>query len=261
MADRRDKPPSGELRMPLTAHLAELRTRLIWSFAAIGVGFALCYAVSQYLVEFLTRPLVRVLPPGSSLVFTNLAEAFFAYLKIAFIGGVCLATPMVAYQLWKFIEPGLYEHEKRYVVPFVLTATVFFAGGVLFAYFVAFPVGFRFFMSYASETIRPLPSLKEYLSFAMKLLLAFGLVFEFPVVAVFLAGLGIVNARMLRTSRRYAILLIFIVAALFTPPDVVSQLLMAVPLYILYELSILLVALLEKGRALKRSPGDLVRES
>ena len=238
-----------EKKLPLTSHLQELRKRLVVSFIAVGVGFVLCYAFAQNLFDILAAPLIKMMPPGGSLIFTSVAEAFFTYMKVAFIAGLVLASPIVLFQVWAFVAPGLYRHEKRYVVPFVLAGSVAFAAGILFGYLVALPVGFRFLLGYATDFIKPMPSIKEYLSFSIKFLLAFGLVFEFPVVLVLLARIGVIDAKMLARQRKYAILLIFIFAAVMTPPDLVSQVMMAVPLMGLFELSILLSRLFGKKAA------------
>ena len=237
-----------EKKLPLTAHLQELRKRLILSFVAIGVGFFVCYAFKKFLFDILAAPLLKVMPIGGSLIFTSVAEAFFTYMKVAFIAAVILVSPFVLYQIWAFVAPGLYQKEKRYVIPFVLGGSLFFAVGVLFAYFVAIPIGFKFLLGYATDFIKPLPSMKEYLSFSIKFLLAFGLVFEFPVVLVLLARIGVVDAKMLARQRKYAILLIFIFAAIITPPDFISQVLMALPLIGLYELSIFLSKIFGKKK-------------
>ncbi len=241
-----------EKKLPLTSHLAELRKRLILSFVSVGVGFILCYAFSQNLFDLLSRPLLKMMPSGSTLIFTSVAEAFFTYMKVAFIAGLMLASPFVLFQIWAFVAPGLYRHEKRYVIPFVTAGSFFFILGILFAYFIAIPVGFRFLLGYATDFIKPMPSMKEYLSFSIKFLLAFGLVFEFPVVLVLLARIGVVDASMMARHRKYAILLIFIFAAVMTPPDIISQLLMAIPLLGLYELSILLSKIF--GKKTKTNP-------
>ena len=229
-----------EKKQPLTSHLQELRKRLVLSFIAVAAGFVICYAFSQDLFDILSKPLLKVMPSGSSLIFTSVAEAFFTYMKVAFIAGFILTSPFVLFQVWAFVTPGLYRHEKRYVIPFVAAGSFFFALGILFAYFVAIPIGFKFLLGYATDFIKPMPSMKEYLSFSIKFLLAFGLVFEFPVVLVLLARIGVVDAKTMARHRKYAILLIFIFAAVMTPPDFISQLLMAIPLMGLYELSIIL---------------------
>jgi sec-independent protein translocase protein TatC len=235
-----------EKKLPLTAHLQELRKRLILSFVAIAGGFALCYTFAEKIFDILAAPLLEMMPTGGSLVFTSVAEAFFTYMKVAFISGLILASPFVLYQIWAFVAPGLYRHEKKYVIPFVLAGSFFFAIGILFAYYVALPVGFKFLLGFATDFIKPLPSMKEYLSFNIKFLLAFGLVFEFPVILVLLARIGVVDAKTLARQRKYAILLIFIFAAILTPPDIISQLIVALPMIGLYELSILLSKLFGK---------------
>jgi sec-independent protein translocase protein TatC len=238
-----------EKKLPLTAHLQELRKRLIISFIAIGIGFVICYAFADSLFEILAKPLIKIMPAGGSLIFTSVAEAFFTYMKIGFIAGVILASPFILYQIWAFIAPGLYRHEKGYIIPFVLGGSLFFTLGVLFGYFIAIPVGFRFLLGYATDFIKPMPSMKEYLTFSIKFLLAFGLVFEFPVVLVLLARIGIVDSKMLAKQRRYAILLVFILAAVVTPsPDLLTQVLTAIPLIGLYELSILLSRIFGKKK-------------
>jgi sec-independent protein translocase protein TatC len=238
-----------EKKLPLTSHLQELRKRLILSFIAIGAGFALCYALADSLFNILAAPLLKMMPPGGSLIFTSVAEAFFTYMKVAFIAGLMLSSPFVLYQIWAFVAPGLYRNEKRYVIPFVFAGSCFFALGILFGYTVAIPVGFKFLLGYASDVIKPMPSMKEYLSFSIKFLLAFGIVFEFPVVLVLLARIGVVRAETLAKKRKYAILLIFVFAAVMTPPDLISQVLMALPLIGLYELSIVLAKLFGKKPA------------
>lgn len=230
-----------EAKMPFTAHLAELRKRLIICFVSIGIGFLGAYAFSSQIFEWLVQPLIAVLPPGDKLVFTALPEAFFIYLKTSLIAGIVLASPVIFYELWMFVAPGLYQKEKKFVLPFVMISSLLFVGGALFGYYVVFPVGFRFLVGFSTENIRALPSLQLYLSFCLKLLLGFGLVFELPVLAFFLGWAGIINSRMMAKNRPIAILIIFVISAIITPPDVVSQIMLAVPLYLLYETSIIIV--------------------
>lgn len=236
-------------KQPFTAHLEELRSRLIKSSIAVAVGFLLSYAFKEQLFDILTAPLMQVMKHGDHLIYTNLPEAFFTFLKTAFFTGIILAAPVLLYQFWMFVAPGLYDREKRMALPILFLSILFFGGGILFGYFVVFPFGFKFFVGFASETVRPMPSMREYLSFASKLLLAFGLVFEMPMVITLLARLGIVSVVLLRKFRRYAILLFFIVAAILTPPDVISQILMALPMMLLYEISILGARLFGRKRA------------
>jgi len=233
-------------KLPFTAHLEELRRRLIICCIGIGIGFLGSFFFAKKIFYILMLPLTRFLPPKSTMIYTALPEAFFTYLKLSFFSGIFFAAPLILYEIWCFIAPGLYDHEKKYLFPFVTLSTIFFIGGVLFAYFVIFPIAFRFFLGYASDNITPLPSIKEYLSFSCKLLLAFGVVFELPLFSLFLAKIGLINASLLKRNRKYALVLIFVVAAIFTPPDVVSQLLMAFPLIFLYELSIVLTKIFAK---------------
>jgi sec-independent protein translocase protein TatC len=228
-----------EEKLPFTAHLEELRNRLIACFIAVGVGFVASYAFKEKLFYILVAPLKQVMKEGDTLIYTHLPEAFFTFLKTALISGLMLASPIILYQFWMFVAPGLYDREKRLLVPILLLSTLFFVGGALFGYFVVFPFGFKFFLSFATDTIRPMPSMKEYLSFSAKLLLAFGVVFELPLVITFLARLGVVTVDFLKKYRKYAILLFFCCAAILTPPDVVTQVMMALPLILLYEVSIL----------------------
>ena len=246
-----------EKELPLAGHLQELRKRLIFSFIAVGVGFILCYTFADSIFSILAAPLTNeLMPKGGSLIFTGVAEAFFTYMKVAFIAGIIVTSPFILYQVWAFVAPGLYQKEKKYVIPFVLGGSLFFVLGILFGYYVAIPVGFKFLLGYATDVIKPMPSMKEYLSFSLKFLLACGLVFEFPVVLVLLSKIGIIDAKMLARQRKYAILLIFIFAAVVTPsPDMISQVLMALPLVGLYEVSILLSKIFGKRPAPVSSEG------
>ena len=229
--------PENE-KLPFTAHLEELRQRLIKCFVAIGAGFMLSYGFKEKLFDILARPLISVMETGDKMIFTGLPEAFFTYLKVSLLSGLMLAAPVIIYQFWMFVAPGLYHKEKRLLLPIVFLSTIFFVGGSLFGYFVVFPFGFKFFLGFASDTIRPLPSMREYLSFSAKLLLAFGVVFELPLLITALARFGLVSVDFLKKNRKYALVLFFVVAAILTPPDVVTQIMMALPLMVLYELSI-----------------------
>lgn len=233
---------AAEKPMTLMGHLNELRSRLTRCVIAALLGFAVCYGVSDLIFAELMKPLTAALPEGSKLIFTALPEAFFTYMRVAFVAGLFLTSPYIFYQIWAFIAPGLYDEEKRHAVPIAITSAVFFIAGAAFCYFVVFPFAFTFFMGFATDIIQPMPSLGEYLSFSLKLLLAFGLIFEMPLFTFFLSRMGVVTAAMMRSVRRYAILGVFIVAAILTPPDVMSQLLMAGPMLLLYEISILIAA-------------------
>jgi len=226
-------------KIPFTGHLEELRKRLITCFIAVGIGFVASYGFKEKLFQILMHPLVSVMKTGETLIFTGLPEAFFTYLKVAFLSSIILASPVIIYQFWIFVAPGLYKKERRLLVPIVFLSTFFFVGGALFGYFIVFPFGFKFFLGFATDVIKPYPSMREYLSFSSKLLLAFGLVFELPLIVTFRAKLGSVNVPFLKKNRKYAILLFFVGAAIITPPDVVTQIMMALPLMVLYEIGIL----------------------
>jgi len=225
--------------MTFTAHLQELRTRLTRSLVGIFVGFLACYGFSEHLFRKLMEPLISLLQPkDGTLIYTGLPEAFFTHLKVAAVAGLFLASPYVFYQIWMFIAPGLYENERKWMIPIALSSAILFVTGALFGYYIVFPFGFQFFLGYATDFVTPMPSVREYFSFSMTMLFAFGLVFELPLFIFFLARLGMVTHKSLRKFQKYSILGSFIVAAILTPPDVVSQVFMALPLCILYEVGI-----------------------
>jgi sec-independent protein translocase protein TatC len=251
-----------EEKMPFTAHLEELRTRIIRIIIAATIGFGVCWYFKEWLFQIITRPLHQVLPPNSFMIYTSLPEAFFNYMKISFYASLFLISPYILYQLWKFVSPGLYKSEKKYMFPFVISSTILFICGILFGYYLALPPAFSFFVEFSSDFLKPMFSMREYLSLSLKLLLAFGVSFELPVVIFFLARIGVVNSKMLSRNRRYAILIIFIAAAILTPsPDALTQIIMAVPLMGLYEIGIIVAKLAEKkgtkGEALKDDQKEL----
>jgi sec-independent protein translocase protein TatC len=243
-------------KLPFTSHLEELRKRLIVCFVAVGIGFVASYGFKETLFGILVRPLRNVMGTGETLIYTGLPEAFFTYLKVSLLSGVMLAAPVLIYQFWMFVSPGLYRKERRILIPIVFLSSLFFVGGSLFGYFIVFPWGFKFFLGFATEYIRPLPSMKEYLGFSAKLLLAFGLVFELPLVITFLARLGLVSVPFLKKNRKYALLLFFAGAAMLTPPDVVTQVMMALPLMLLYEISILGARIFGREKPPAESPAE-----
>jgi len=244
---------STDERMPFTSHLEELRTRLIRVLAAVGIGFLVCYGFKDWLFKIITKPLADVLPAKSFMIYTGMPEAFFIYMQIAFFASLMLTGPYCLYQIWKFISPGLLPGEKKYAVPFVMVSSTLFISGVLFGYFIVLPPAFRFFVSFSSDFLKPMFSLREYLSLSLKFLLGFGVSFQLPIFLFFMTKIGIVNARLLSKQRRYAILIIFIVAAVLTPsPDAITQTLMALPLIVLYEVGIIVSRFAEK----KTVPAD-----
>ncbi|HLA28465.1 MAG TPA: twin-arginine translocase subunit TatC [Syntrophales bacterium] len=244
---------ANDEKMPFTAHLEELRFRLIRIIAAVGIGFVVSYTFKERLFKVITKPLSSVLPPNSFMIYTGMPEAFFIYMEIAFFASLFLTSPYILYQIWKFVSPGLYSREKKYVLPFVFSSTTLFAGGVLFGYFIVLPPAFKFFVSFSSDFLKPMFSFKEYLSLSLKFLLGFGISFQLPVFLFFMTKIGIVNSRLLSKQRRYAILMIFIVAAVLTPtPDPFNQFLMALPLMLLYEVGIIVARIAER----KPSPAD-----
>ena len=243
-------------KIPFTGHLEELRKRLVVCFIAIGIGFVASYGFKEQIFQILSRPLISAMGTGDKLIFTGLPEAFFTYLKVALLSAIMLAAPVILYEFWMFVAPSLYKKERSLLIPIVFISSFFFIGGALFGYFVVFPFGFKFFLGFASDTIQALPSMKEYLSFSAKLLLAFGLVFELPVVITFLAKLGIVSVDFLKKNRKYALILFFVGAAIITPPDVITQIMMALPLMLLYEISILGARAFGKKKSDKSNEDD-----
>ncbi|MFQ5736673.1 MAG: twin-arginine translocase subunit TatC [Thermodesulfobacteriota bacterium] len=236
--------------MALTAHLRELRKRLVVSLVAAAIGFAVCYSFSAELYGVLTAPLVPALPPGQEyLVFTGVVEPFFIYMKVGLVGGIILASPVILFETWGFVAPGLYRNEKVWFIAIVLFSLVLFASGVLFAYFVVFPFGFKYLLSYANDELRPILSMGLYFSMATRLLLAFGVIFQLPLGMLVLARTGIVTARKLLRWWRYAVVGILAVSAVLTPtPDVFNQLLMAGPLILLYGIGVIGASLFGKER-------------
>lgn len=231
---------SVDSKMLLTQHLEELRRRLIICVVAVGIGFAACYFFKEKIFEWLMRPMIQVLPDEfQKLIYTAPHEAFMTYLKISLISGIGVAMPVILFETWRFIAPGLYEHEKQTFFPLTFFSVFLFCGGILFAYFVVFPYGFKFFTSFADDLLVPMISTREYLSFSAQFLLAFGIIFELPIFIFILAKTGLVTAEFLKQQRKVAVVLIFVAAALLTPtPDVFNQCLMAAPLILLYEISV-----------------------
>ena len=247
-----------EAKMPLLDHLIELRNRLLYSVVALVAAFLACYYFSADIYAFLARPLAHLLEgQGRRMIFTNLTEPFFTYIKVAFWAGCFISFPIIASQIWMFVAPGLYKHERKAFLPFlVATPILFFIGGALVYYFV-FPLAWSFFLSFetpATGDPSALPiqleaRVAEYLSLVMALIFAFGVAFELPVLLTLLIRVGILSTEALVAKRRYAIVLVFVAAAILTPPDVISQVSLAIPMLALYEVSILIGRRIEKKRA------------
>lgn len=232
-------PPEPLAEATLISHLLELRSRLLRATLAVCIAFLPLVFYSNQLFTLVAQPLIRKLPEGTSLIATSVVAPFMAPLKLSMVAALFVAMPYVLYQLWAFVAPGLYRHERRFAMPLLLSSVVLFYVGVAFAYFVVFPLMFTFLTSTAPTGVRMMTDMSSYLDFVLLLFFAFGIAFEVPVAVVLLAATGVVKVEALKKQRGYVLLGIFIVAAILTPPDAVSQCFMAVPMYILYEIGIL----------------------
>jgi sec-independent protein translocase protein TatC len=225
--------------MPFTSHLAELRNRLVKSVLALALAFFACYLVVDDIFALLAAPLRRLNIRGLTLIGTSVTEAFFTKLKVAFVAAVIVASPVLLWQLWQFVAPGLYEHEKRYTRSFVLVGSIFFTAGAAFCYWIVIQQGLGFLLArFEAIDIQPLLRVGDYLSLVSRLVLAFGTMFELPVLAFFLARVGIIDHRFLVRHSRYALIAIALFAAVLTPPDLIAQVLLMLPLALLYAVSI-----------------------
>ena len=239
-----------ESRMSFMGHLEELRSCLLRATLAILAAFGVCIYFGEELFLFLSKPILKVLPTGSSIYYPRVQDPFFVYLKVAFITGIFIVIPYVIYQFWAFVRPGLYPKERKLAAPFVILATFLFYAGAAFAYFLVLPAAFNFFVSFTTTKLQPLINMREYVELVVLLLLAFAAVFETPIIIVFLGLLGLFRSDQLKRGRRYFVVIAFIIAAIVTPtPDPLNQTLMAVPMLLLYEVGIRFLIILEKRRA------------
>lgn len=229
-------------------HLTELRTRLVYSAIGIAFGFAVCWVFSEQLFNIVRGPIEPYLPTGG-LVFTAPMDKFLAHVKVSLLGGIIVSTPVWSFQIWKFIAPGLYKDERKFGVLFMSSGTFLFLSGVSFVYFLVFPMAFKFLMAFGGETDQAMITIERYLSFFILVTLVFGAMFQLPLVLTLLGMMGWVTKEFLKKNRRYAIVLLSALSALVTPPDVISMLMMMVPMVLLYEISVFLVGVVNKPKA------------
>ena len=248
-----------ESKAPLLDHLIELRKRLLWSFSALGVAFLICLYFAEPIFAVLVQPLLHA--GQGKLIYTDIFEAFFVNLKVAFFASLMIAFPVMATQMWRFVAPGLYSKEKKALLPFLLLTPVLFGAGASLAYYVAMPIALKYLLTGFTGNVggverEALPAIGNYLSFVTKFLFGFGVAFLLPVLLMLLERAGIVTRIQLQKGRRYAIVAVVAIAAVLTPPDIVSQLLLAVPLVLLYELAIIAIWFTEKKRSKQAAPEE-----
>jgi sec-independent protein translocase protein TatC len=266
MTDTRTaEPEEAELdksKAPLLDHLVELRRRLLWCVLALAVAFGVCLWQARPIFGFLAQPLVNAMegmPGGPRLIYTGIFEAFFAEIKVAFFAALMVSFPFLANQIWGFVAPGLYSKEKKAFAPFLIMTPFLFLAGAALAYYFCMPLALHFLLGYSGNIggaqAEALPGIGNYLSFVMRFLFGFGIAFLLPVLLMLLEAAGLVTRLQLKKGRRYAIVIAFVIAAVLTPPDVISQLLLAIPLLLLYEFSLIAIWFTEKKRA-RKAPKD-----
>lgn len=251
---RKPRTETSDQEESFVSHLVELRDRLIKALLVVLVLFVVCFYFSGEIMRFLSQPLYQALPPGTKPIFTDQAGAFMTLTKVSFLTALLLALPWVLYQAWAFVAPGLYEHEKRFALPLIVSSVFFLVVGIAFAYLFVLPAAYKFFIAFSSQTgAETLQDLQKYWDFTLAIFFGFGLTFEVPVVEMLLVKLGMVTTQQLREARRYVIVGAFVVAAVLTPPDVLSQFMLAVPLCLLYELGIFMAGFVT---ARSKAPAD-----
>ena len=231
-------------KQEISEHFQELRLRLLYSFLAIAIAFVLLFPFSKKILLFLQKPLPRSLV--GKLVFLSPGDALIVSMKVTLFAALILSSPFWIYQFWKYIEPALYEHEKRLIVPAFFITLILFLLGISFSYLVVLPFSLRFLLSFAGDMLTPQITIDNYISFVIRMILAFGIIFLLPVVSYLLGKLGVISSTILKYYRKYAIVVIFLIAAILTPPDIFSQVMLAVPLLALYEISIIILKIIEK---------------
>ena len=244
----KNEQPEHDQPMPLVSHLTELRTRLLRCIAAIFLIFIALFAFTQQIYTLVSTPLREYLPVGATMIATDVASPFLTPLKLTMMVSLFIAIPVILHQVWGFIAPGLYKHEKRIAVPLLISSIVLFYAGMAFAYFLVFPLVFKFFAAATPEGVAMMTDISSYLDFVMTLFFAFGVAFEIPVAVVLLVWIGIVDVKYLRKIRPYVIIGCFVVGMILTPPDIFSQTLLAVPMWMLFEIGILFGSLISKNK-------------
>jgi sec-independent protein translocase protein TatC len=255
---KRDGPQPAADDESFVSHLIELRDRMIKSLIVVVLLFGVCFYFSGEIMNFLSQPLYEALPKGTKPIFTDQAGAFFTLTKVSFLAAVLLALPWVLYQAWAFVAPGLYEHEKRFALPLIVSSVFFMVVGIGFAYLFVLPAAYKFFIAFAARTgAETLQDLQKYWDFTLAIFFGFGITFEVPVVEMLLVKLGMVTTEQLRQARRYVVVGAFVVAAVLTPPDVLSQFMLAIPLCLLYELGIVLAGFVKAhSKAPQEEPAE-----
>lgn len=236
-------------------HLTDLRKRIINCLLILAVATGICYGFSDYIFDFVRAPIAPYLPSGG-LIYTGPMDKFIAYLKLSVVCGIIVSCPFWLHQIWLFVAPGLYANEKKYAAGFIVSGSALFIIGNAFSYFIALPMAFNFLMTFGGDTDKPMISIDQYMSFFTQLCLMFGVAFELPLVVVILGMLGIVSQSFLRKNRRYAVMILAIFAAIITPPDLLSMMMMLVPMWFLFEISVLIVGIFERKRAQTQTVND-----